>query len=125
MNGKKFSWSTVLATKGLKGFIDDLLDSEEYISNFGYDTVPYQRRRILPQRAQGDLPFARMARYDKYYRDKLPNVIRGNASNQFTPFNWSDFIREADWNNVAGVIMLFIVITVFTLLIGYGLNPMG
>ena len=122
---EKFSWSTVLATKGLKGFIDDLLDSEEYISNFGYDTVPYQRRRILPQRAQGDLPFARMARYDKYYRDKLPNVICGNASNQFTPFNWSDFIREADWNNVAGVIMLFIVITVFTLLIGYGLNPMG
>jgi hypothetical protein len=24
-----------------------LLDSEEYLTNFGYNTVPYQRRRVL------------------------------------------------------------------------------
>lgn len=68
---EKLAWSTVLATKGLKGFIDELLDSEEYLTNFGYDTVPYQRRRILPQRVQGDLPFARMPRYDSDYRSQL------------------------------------------------------
>jgi phycobilisome rod-core linker protein len=119
---EKLSWSIVLATKGLKGFIDDLLNTEEYVSNFGYDTVPYQRRRILPQRAQGDLPFARMARYDEYYRDKLPKVT---GYDQFTSFNWSAFMREADWHNVAGVIMLVVAIAVFTLLIGYGVNPMG
>jgi phycobilisome rod-core linker protein len=39
---EKIAWSIVLATKGLKGFIDDLLDSPEYLANFGYDTVPYQ-----------------------------------------------------------------------------------
>ena len=69
---EKLAWSIVLATKGLKGFIDDLLNGEEYMNNFGYNTVPYQRRRILPQRSQGELPFARMARYGKDYRDKLP-----------------------------------------------------
>jgi len=69
---EKLAWSIMLATKGLNGFIDALLDSEEYLSNFGDNVVPYQRRRILPQRDQGELPFARMARYGTDYRDKLP-----------------------------------------------------
>jgi phycobilisome rod-core linker protein len=71
---EKLAWSTVLATKGLRGFIDDLLASEEYLENFGKDTVPYQRRRILPQRSQGELPFARMPRYGEDYREKLEDL---------------------------------------------------
>ena len=47
---EKIAWSIVIATKGYQGFIDALLDSEEYLSNFGYNTVPYQRRRNLPGR---------------------------------------------------------------------------
>ncbi|MEO1350400.1 MAG: phycobilisome rod-core linker polypeptide [Cyanobacteria bacterium J06635_15] len=70
-NQEKFAWSIVLATKGLKGFIDDLLATEEYLTHFGDSTVPYQRRRILPQRAQGELPMARMARYDSYHLNQL------------------------------------------------------
>lgn len=70
-NSEKLSWSIVLATKGLKGFVDALLASEEYATHFWDNTVPYQRRRILPQRAQGELPFARMARYDSYHLDQL------------------------------------------------------
>ncbi|MEM8603719.1 MAG: phycobilisome rod-core linker polypeptide [Cyanobacteria bacterium P01_H01_bin.121] len=65
------AWSIVLATKGLNGFIDALLGSDEYLENFGDDTVPYQRRRILPQRAMGELPFARMPRYGADYRETL------------------------------------------------------
>ena len=57
------SWSIVLATKGFIGFVDDLLNSPEYLENFGENTVPYQRRRILPQRAQGDITFAHTPRY--------------------------------------------------------------
>ena len=68
---EKLAWSIVLATKGLEGFINDLLNSEEYLSNFGDDIVPYQRRRILPQKDQGELPFARMPRYGADYRSKL------------------------------------------------------
>jgi phycobilisome rod-core linker protein len=71
---EKLAWSTVLATKGLQGFVDDLLNSEEYLENFGYDTVPYQRRRILPQRLQGDLPFARMPRYGEDHRQQLEKM---------------------------------------------------
>jgi phycobilisome rod-core linker protein len=68
---EELAWSTVLATKGLQGFVNDLLNSEEYLSNFGYDTVPYQRRRILPQHPQGELPFARMPRYGKAHLRQL------------------------------------------------------
>lgn len=70
-NQEKLSWSIVLATKGLRGFVDMLLNGEEYLNQFGDSSVPYQRRRILPQRAQGELPFARMARYDQHHLDQL------------------------------------------------------
>jgi phycobilisome rod-core linker protein len=71
---EKLAWSTVLATKGLVGFIDALVNSNEYQENFGDDKVPYQRRRILPQRAKGDLPFARMPRYGADYRQQLEKL---------------------------------------------------
>ncbi len=71
---EKLAWSIVLATKGLIGFVDDLLNSQEYIENFGDDIVPYQRRRILPQRVIGELSFARMPRYGADYRNKLQGL---------------------------------------------------
>lgn len=71
---EKLARSIVLATKGLQGLVDTLLDSEEYLDNFGYDTVPYQRRRILPQRASGELPFERMSRYGEEHRQILEEM---------------------------------------------------
>jgi phycobilisome rod-core linker protein len=68
------AWSTVLATKGLQGFVDAILNSAEYRDNFGFDTVPYQRRRVLPQRAIGNLPQARTPRYDASYRQQLEQL---------------------------------------------------
>ncbi|NEQ42977.1 MAG: phycobilisome rod-core linker polypeptide CpcG [Leptolyngbya sp. SIOISBB] len=68
---EKMAWSIVLATKGLQGFVDELLNTDEYLAEFGDYQVPYQRRRILPQHDTGALPFARMARYDRYHRDQL------------------------------------------------------
>jgi phycobilisome rod-core linker protein len=81
---EKLAWSILLATKGIEGFIDALLNSQEYLVNFGHNTVPYQRRRILPQRAIGETPFARMPRYGADYRSKLEAMgyfapPRGNA----------------------------------------------
>ncbi|PZD71920.1 Phycobilisome rod-core linker polypeptide CpcG [Acaryochloris thomasi RCC1774] len=73
---EKLAWSIVLATKGLRGFIAELLDSEEYMDSFGDYTVPYQRRRILSQRSVGALTFAHTARYGTDYRDKLPSPSR-------------------------------------------------
>lgn len=65
------SWSIVLATKGLHGFVEALLSSAEYLEAFGDDTVPYQRRRVLPQRPLGDITFAHTPRYGEDYRAQL------------------------------------------------------
>ena len=117
---EKMAWSIVLATKGLQGFIDELLNSEEYTSNFGDDIVPYQRRRILPQRDVGELPFERMPRYGADYRDRLPKPY---VYDQFAPFDLDKFMRETRWQSVGGVIvglfvlifLMSVVLTVFSL----------
>ena len=71
-NQEKIAWSIVVATKGTQGFIDDLLNSDEYLEAFGYSTVPYQRRRVLPGRAAGEVPFnIQSPRYDAYHRAKI------------------------------------------------------
>jgi len=76
---EKIAWSIVVATKGIQPFVDELINSEEYFHNFGDNTVPYQRRRILPNHTQGEITFAHMARYGTDYRDRLPKqVFTGN-----------------------------------------------
>ena len=76
-DAEKIAWSIVIGTKGRAGFINDLLNSEEYLENFGDSIVPFQRRRVLPSGAS-ELPFnIQSPRYDEYYRGKLgfPKVV--------------------------------------------------
>jgi len=85
---EKIAWSIVVATKGIKGFVEQLLNSQEYMENFGYDIVPYQRRRILPGRTTGELPFnIKSPRYDEYHRAQLgfPQIIWQNQVRRFIP----------------------------------------
>jgi phycobilisome rod-core linker protein len=85
---EKIAWSIVVATKGIQGFFDQLLDSEEYLDNFGYDTVPFQRRRNLASRDQGEMPFnIKSPRYDEYYRRVLgfPQIVWQNQVRRFVP----------------------------------------
>ncbi|MEB3248772.1 MAG: phycobilisome rod-core linker polypeptide [Merismopediaceae bacterium] len=85
---EKIAWSIVVATKGLQGFVDELLNSDEYLGNFGYDTVPYQRRRNLPGRDLGETPFnIKSPRYDAYYRRQLgfPQIVWQNEIRRFVP----------------------------------------
>ena len=66
---ERIAYSILIAQHGLPALVDALLDSEEYIESFGYDTVPYQRSRVLPGQATGMLPFNQQApRYDAYWR---------------------------------------------------------
>jgi phycobilisome rod-core linker protein len=112
---EKIAWSIVMATKGLQGFVDELLNSEEYLSNFGENTVPYQRRRILPQRTKGEVTFAHTARYGTDYRDKLPKPSRSgawmnrqNAEGLFTQneqFDFQTFIERSNWPMVAALLL--------------------
>jgi phycobilisome rod-core linker protein len=85
---EKIAWSIVVATKGIQGFANELLNSEEYLNAFGDNTVPYQRRRILPGRPEGEMPFnLKSPRYNEYYRGILgfPQVVWQNEIRRFTP----------------------------------------
>lgn len=54
---EKYAFSVIIGSKGLESFIDLLLNSDEYMQNFGDSTVPYQRRRVIAQRSKGEIPF--------------------------------------------------------------------
>lgn len=85
---EKIAWSIVVVNKGIQGFVDALLNTDEYLENFGYDTVPYQRRRSLPSRDQGETPFnIKSPRYDGYYRAQLgfPQIIWQNEVRSYVP----------------------------------------
>ncbi|MEO1349270.1 MAG: phycobilisome rod-core linker polypeptide [Cyanobacteria bacterium J06635_15] len=82
------AWSIKVATKGIKGFVDELLDSDEYLESFGYDVVPYRRRRVLPGRSEGELPTnIKLPRYDEYYRSILgfPQIVWQTEVKRFIP----------------------------------------
>jgi phycobilisome rod-core linker protein len=87
-NQEKLAWSISVATKGIVGFVDELLNSTEYIDAFGYDVLPYQRRRVLPGRAEGELPFnIKSPRYNEYMRGKLgfPQVMWQSTVRSYVP----------------------------------------
>lgn len=64
-NDEKIAWSIKIATAGFDGFVDALVDSEEYTTSFGENIIPYQRRRYK------DRPFNLVTpRYSDYWRDK-------------------------------------------------------
>jgi phycobilisome rod-core linker protein len=81
---EEIAWSIVIATKGWGGFVDALLDSEEYQSNFGENIVPYQRRRYK------DRPFNLVTpRYSDYWRDQLEEAR----------YKWGDIKNFLDMAN--------------------------
>ena len=71
-NAERLRWSIVIAEQGFPAFVDQLLDSDEYLSNFGLDLVPSQRSRLLPGRATGELPiYQQFPRYGSDWRDVM------------------------------------------------------
>jgi phycobilisome rod-core linker protein len=114
---EKFAWSTLIATKGLKTFINELVNTDEYIANFGDTIVPYQRRRELPTVGSGTVTFNHMARYDEFYRANLPEA---SATLGNTTYRWAwqrnppPALRQAGaaivWGGVAGIGFLLLAI---------------
>ena len=87
---EKIAWSAIVMTKGIKGFVDALLNGDEYLENFGENTVPYHRRRLLPSRAIGETPFnITSPRYDAYYRSQLgfPQTIWQEVVRNFRSYD--------------------------------------
>jgi phycobilisome rod-core linker protein len=109
-NQEKIAWSIVVATKGTQGFIDELLNSDEYLDAFGYSTVPYQRRRVLPGRETGEIPFnIQSPRYNEYYRGKFgfPQVAWQATARKYSAANMkvgdpAEFLNMARSINATG-----------------------
>lgn len=66
---EKIAWSIKIGTLGFAGFVDALIDSDEYTENFGDNTVPYQRKRMEKR------PFNLVTpRYGEDYREVAGTV---------------------------------------------------
>jgi len=75
---EEIAWSAVIMTRGIQGAVDDILNSQEYLDNFGYDTVPYHRNRVVGSRDLGETPFnITTPRYEAYHRGVLgfPQIV--------------------------------------------------
>ncbi len=79
---ERIKYSIVIAESGFESFVDLILDSSEYLGNFGYDCVPYQRARTLKGWRTGEMPiYQKFPRYGADWRDSLasrapsPNAI--------------------------------------------------
>nr|YP_010619241.1 Phycobilisome rod-core linker polypeptide [Amplisiphonia pacifica]WAX03254.1 Phycobilisome rod-core linker polypeptide [Amplisiphonia pacifica] len=82
---EKLAWSVLVGSKGTETFIDLLLNSEEYLENFGDYIVPYQRRRVIFQRNKGEIPF----------NLKTPRLNYSFLPKQFMPqVSWSGPVRR-------------------------------
>nr|YP_009296430.1 phycobilisome rod-core linker protein [Thorea hispida]AOM65365.1 phycobilisome rod-core linker protein [Thorea hispida]ARX95927.1 Phycobilisome rod-core linker polypeptide [Thorea hispida] len=82
---EKLALSIIIATQGLEKFVDVLLQSDEYIENFGDSIVPYQRRRVISQRSKGEMPF----------NLKTPRTVQALFNKDLMPqLNWSGTIRQ-------------------------------
>ncbi|MEM9772440.1 MAG: phycobilisome rod-core linker polypeptide, partial [Cyanobacteria bacterium P01_D01_bin.73] len=82
------AWSIYIPTRGVAGFVEALQSSDEYEDNFGDSIIPYQRRRVLPQRNGGETPFnLKTPRYEDYHRAQLgfPQLIWNNTVRRFKP----------------------------------------
>jgi phycobilisome rod-core linker protein len=84
------AWSIVIGTKGFAGFVDQLLNSEEYMQAFGYDLVPSQRSRVLPGQAQGEMPiYQAYPRYGSDWRDALQRRAPSSQAEAMVPMEAS------------------------------------
>nr|UAD88805.1 phycobilisome rod-core linker polypeptide [Gracilariopsis chorda]BDI63163.1 phycobilisome rod-core linker polypeptide [Gracilariopsis chorda] len=85
---EKLAFSIIIGSKGIEDFFDTLLNSDEYLENFGDNTVPYQRRRIIAQRSKGEVPFnLKTPRMGKEYLRKqgMPQLLWAGPVRKFRP----------------------------------------
>lgn len=85
---EQIAWSIVIATRGLNGFIDALVDGDEYRQNFGDNILPYQRRRYKGR------PFNLVnPRYNDDFRDRAS--LRSLEGRSFYQVGRKDTSRES------------------------------
>ena len=72
-NGEEgLALSIIIAEKRFNYFVDYILNSNEYMSRFGYDIPPSEFSRLLPGRATGSIPlYQQYPRYGFDWQKKL------------------------------------------------------
>lgn len=116
---EEIAWSIKIATLGFTGFIDALVDSDEYTQAFGDYTVPYQRRRlegrpfnlVTPrygeefQETAGTVKYDWRFTLDKFYTKKFqernlpegdPRRFLPTAASLNAKGNYAQSVRAAD-----------------------------
>ncbi len=68
-----YSWSSLLASEGLRSFAEKLTDSDEYDAAFGDYTVPYRRSLNLSPSDQGLPALPKDLSVKRYYGEGLHN----------------------------------------------------
>ncbi|HSM82174.1 MAG TPA: phycobilisome rod-core linker polypeptide [Nodosilinea sp.] len=118
------AWSMVLATQGVEGLVDALVGSDEYMTSFGDRTVPYQRRRVLPQRSQGELPFERAPRYTHDHLTTLEALgYDFSADRRLAQGDWMttpDGVRKAAGAVTAGLAIFLGLVAIAVILSWFG-----
>ena len=93
---ERIALSILVAQQGLPALVDQLLDSKEYLDNFGYDLVPFQRSRVLAGRSEGQLPFNQQApRYGRYWREISAKRAPAGSGNGWQPSGGFSLPRPA------------------------------
>ncbi|CAK22931.1 phycobilisome rod-core linker polypeptide [Synechococcus sp. CS-197] len=93
-DGERRAWSIVIGEKGFTAFVDALLESDEYMNNFGYDRVPEQRARVLPGQPTGEIPiYQQFPRYGADWRDSLQDRAPSDQS------QWQQLQASSTWVN--------------------------
>ena len=93
-DGERRAWAIVIGEKGFTAFVDAVLETEEYMNNFGYDLVPEQRSRVLPGRATGEIPiYQQFPRYGADWRDSLQDRAPSDQS------QWQQLEASSTWVN--------------------------
>jgi len=97
------SWSIVIGELGYKAFIDQILNSDEYMHAFGLDLVPEQRSRVLPGKESGDVPiYQSFPRYGQDWRDSLQLRAPSDANANSRYYSTSSYTkpRKKLWTGI-------------------------
>lgn len=99
---EEIAWSIQIATRGWGGFVDALIDSQEYEQAFGDNIVPYQRKRMSTDR-----PFSFTPRYGTDYRDNKGIIQTSwvHHTEWYGFLNPSPYPQKVDWRAILAVIV--------------------
>ncbi|MCX7595053.1 MAG: phycobilisome rod-core linker polypeptide [Fischerella sp.] len=116
---EKIAWSIQIAARGWAGFVDMLIDSQEYEQAFGDYTVPYQRKRMSTDR-----PFSFTPRYGAEYRDKAGIIQTGwvHHTEWYSFLTQSPYPQKVDWRAIAAVVVGLSGIITFLLVLNWFVN---